>query len=154
MKTATIDPSSALHQLKIQEKGGERYIWDPVRKKFVVLTKEEWVRQMFIQILSDYFSFALMSVEKKIKVHNQTKRFDLVILNQKLEPILLAEFKRPEVVIDRKSFDQAFLYHSVLNVPYLLISNGVKHYVCQANIEKGQFDFLDALPFTKLSNGI
>jgi len=150
MKEAVIDPSRALQQIKIKEENGARYVLDPVRKKYILLTKEEWVRQIFILILSDYFSPSKMAVEKRIKVDQLTKRFDLVIMDHSLKPFLLAEFKRPDVIINERTFQQAFLYHSVLKVPYLLVSNGIHHYLCHANPDLGKFEFLESIPFPKI----
>lgn len=141
-----IDPSKALQSLKIKENDGRRIIFDPVRRQWYVLTKEEWVRQVFIQILSEKVALSRVAVEKAITVNEQKKRFDLVIMDRQLQPFLLAEFKNPEVKLDNNVFRQAAIYNTALQVPYLLISNGFQHYLCKINFETQSFQFLSELP--------
>lgn len=151
MKKLNLDGSKALQSLSIKEEKGIRYVWDPIRRKYVQLTKEEWVRQIFVLILGDYFSFSNMAVEKGIKVNQRQKRFDLMVFDQQLQALVLAEFKNPEIAINQRTFEQAARYNSVLKVPYLLISNGVDHFLCKVNFEDMQFSFYKELPFTKIT---
>lgn len=151
MKKLNLDGSTALQSLSIKEDKGIRYVWDPIRRKYVQLTKEEWVRQIFVLILGEYFSFSNMAVEKGIKVNQRQKRFDLMVFDQQLQALVLAEFKNPEIAITQHTFEQAARYNSVLKVPYLLVSNGLDHYFCKVNFKEMEFSFYEELPFTKIN---
>jgi len=150
MKKLNLDASKALQSLTIKEEKGIRYVWDPIRRKNFQLSKEEWVRQIFILILGDYFSYSNMAVEKGIKVNQRLKRFDLMVMDGQLNALVLAEFKNPEVPITHSAFEQAARYNSVLKVPYLLISNGLDHYFCKVNFDHREFTFYEELPFLKI----
>ena len=143
----TINPEGILASLSIREQEGKRYIWDPVRRKHVVLTKEEWVRQIFIGLLSAYFPHARMAVEKRVRVNGLDQRFDLLVYDKQLSPILLAEFKNPDVPLDDSVFHQALRYNQVLKVPFLLLSNGIVHYLCKYAAEHGSYEFYETWPF-------
>lgn len=150
MKKLNLDGTKALQSLSIKEDKGIRYVWDPIRRKHIQLTKEEWVRQIFVLILGEYFSYSNMAVEKGVKVNQRQKRFDLMVFDNQLQALVLAEFKNPEIAITRNAFEQASRYNSVLKVPYLLISNGLDHYFCKVNFEHVEFTFYEELPFTKI----
>lgn len=141
-----IDASRALQSLDIKEKSGRRYVFDPVRRHWYLLTKEEWVRQVFIRIISEKVSLSRVAVEKSIKVNQRLKRFDLVIMDRQLRPFLLAEFKSPAINLNDQVFRQAAVYNSTLRVPYLLISNGFQHYLCRIDLETKAFTFLAEFP--------
>jgi hypothetical protein len=148
-KTLTINPEGVLAKLNIHEQDSRRYIWDPIRRKNVLLNKEEWVRQIFIGLLADFFPISRMAVEKRVKVNGLDQRFDLLIYDKELQPFLLAEFKNPDISLDDKVFHQALRYNQSLKVPYLLLSNGMVHYLCKYVSEQGRFEFYEDWPFEK-----
>ena len=127
---------------------GKTEIFDSVRKKYLVLTPEEWVRQNFINFLIEEKSYpsSLILIEKGLKVHQLKRRFDAVVYNNGGLPAMLLEFKAPQVNIDQQVFQQIANYNLQLKVKYLLVSNGIKHYCCEMNYETQKFKFLDNIP--------
>lgn len=123
-------------------------IFDEIRKKFLALTPEEWVRQNFIKYLVEEKNYpaSLISIEKGIKVNNMQKRFDAVVYDRKGNPTALIEFKSPKVAINQKVMEQISRYNLTLNVKYLIVSNGLTHYCCFVNRDNGQISFLDTIP--------
>lgn len=136
------------YQFKIRREAGKQFIFDIVRKKFIALTPEEEVRQHLIHyfIYSYKFPKALLSVEKKITLHGMTKRTDLVLYNRLAKPVMLVECKAPEVPINQLVFDQAGRYNLVLQVPYLMVSNGNTTLCACILFEDKTFRMLDSLP--------
>ena len=137
------------YPLRIKNENGKTMIFDEIRKKFVVLTPEEWVRQNFIQFLINEKNYppALMAVEKQLIINSLSRRFDLLAYNRKGEPFLIAEFKAPDVNIAQETFDQAVRYNMALKVKYIVISNGMQHFACEIDYEKKDFTFLKEIPF-------
>ena len=131
-------------QLRPGDKGEE--IFDEVRKKWLVKTPEEWVRQHCVMYLHHQlgYPFSLMEIEKGLSVAKLSKRADIVISNTSAQPIMIVECKAPEIRIDQKVMDQAGRYNSTLRVPYLLITNGLKHFCCRN--DDGKWTFLPAIP--------
>lgn len=127
---------------------GKRQIFDVVRKKFVSLTPEEWVRQNFIAwlIQAKKYPAGLIAVEKELSFNNMKKRYDAVIYNNKHVPAMLIECKAPGVSIIQKAFDQAARYNLVVKVRHLIITNGINHYYCSIDFEKGTYAFNDQVP--------
>lgn len=127
---------------------GKHLIFDSIRKKFVVLTPEEWVRQNFIQYLKQEKKYpeTLMAVEKQIKVNRQQRRFDLLIYSRNGQPILIAEFKAPGVKITQEAFDQVVRYNMALRVERVIVSNGLQHFACEIDYEKNSFAYLPEIP--------
>ncbi|MBS1634693.1 MAG: type I restriction enzyme HsdR N-terminal domain-containing protein [Bacteroidetes bacterium] len=125
---------------------GEPRIFDIVRKKFVDLTPEEWVRQHLIHFLVYHrqYPVALIGVEKQLKLNNTLKRTDVVVYNTALKPLLLVECKAPAVALDQAVVDQALRYNIPLQVPYVLLSNGLQH-VC-VTIQGQQVSFMETIP--------
>lgn len=123
-------------------------IFDIIRKKYVALTKEEWVRQHFIHymIQEKGFPLSLISVERGLKLLKIQKRYDIVIFNNKGEPKLIVECKSPEISLSQDAFDQAARYNMGLKVDYMIISNGIDHYCCKINYENDDYTFLDDIP--------
>ena len=131
------------------KKVGEKYeIFDIVRKKYVSLTPEEWVRQHLIHYLYHCkgYPLELMQVEGCISVNGLPRRFDLVIFDRNFSPFLLAECKQPLVAITQRTFDQACRYNLTLNVPYLLITNGLKHYCFSLVEAEHRFEYHAEIP--------
>lgn len=120
-------------------------IFDRLRRKWVALTPEEWVRQHFVDFLINAgFPESLMANEVGISLNNTRRRCDTVIYTRTLTPWAIVEYKRPSVQITQKVFDQIMRYNLVLGVPYLIVSNGLRHFAI-ANTPDGP-KFMDALP--------
>lgn len=135
-------------EFRIRETENRKEIFDPVRRKYVALTPEEWVRQHLILYLINVKKVpaALIGVEKRLLLNKMSKRFDLVVFSRSAQPILLAECKSPNVEVTEKVFDQAARYNLGLNVSYFLITNGLKHYSCRIDYEKTQYVFIGEIP--------
>jgi hypothetical protein len=138
-----------LYQPKIKEEEGKEFIFDEVRKKWVVLTPEEWVRQNFLQYLIQVKKYpaSLMAVEKEINVADTKKRFDIVVYDKNHQPFMIVECKEMNVVLDNKTLDQVLRYNIALQVPYLVITNG--SYCFGFSIGSGGMSAIDQLPFLK-----
>lgn len=130
-------------------------IFDEFRKRFVVLTPEEWVRQQFLWFLveSKQYPTSLIAVEKGLTWNRMQKRFDAVVHNKLGQPVMLLEFKSTNVQLEQKTFDQVAVYNLQLRVKYLLISNGLQHFCCLMDYEKRRYTFLKEIPdFTEINN--
>ena len=123
-------------------------IFDEIRKKFIILTPEEWVRQHVVQYLLQDKNYpkSYINVEKLIKINDLSKRYDIIVYQPNGAIYLLIECKAPEVTITQQTFDQIARYNLVLNAKYLMVSNGLNHYFCQMDFEKEQYNFLRELP--------
>ena len=132
---------------KVKRQSGALMIFDIIRKKFVVLTPEEWVRQHVIHYLveSKNYPVALIAVEREIDLYGLRRRFDVVAFDREGKPWLIIECKAPSVQLDQKVFDQAFRYNITLPAPYVAITNGIKHYCGNIHRTKG-FVFLPDFP--------
>ena len=124
-------------QLKTRSKNGLKEVWDIVRKKWVILTPEEFVRQQFIHFLhfDKHFPIERMSVEKQIIVNGRKRRPDLVLYDREFKVFLIAEFKSPEIILEQEVLEQAAVYNLDLEPTYILISNGAKSAICGKNAE-------------------
>ena len=124
------------------------YIWDIIRKKYLVLTPEEWVRQHFVNYLIQEKGYpsSLIANEIQIKLNNQKRRCDTVIYDSTLSPIVIIEYKSPEVKITQNVFDQIVRYNIVLKVKYLIVSNGMEHYCCKMDYNTMKFEYLSEIP--------
>ncbi len=136
------------YAFRIKSENGKRVIFDVIRKKFVVLTPEEWVRQNFIQYLKNEKKYpeSLMAVEKQIFVNNKQRRFDLLIYRRNGQPNLIAEFKAPNVKITQDTFDQVVRYNMALRVEKVVVSNGLQHFVCEIDYGKNTYSYLNEIP--------
>lgn len=136
------------YNFRIKTVQDKKMIFDCIRKKFVVLTPEEWVRQNFIQFLIQQKKYpeSLMAVEKQIKVNNNPRRFDLVIYRKNGQAQLVAEFKAPGVKITQNAFDQVVRYNMVLRVERVIVSNGLQHFACQIDYAQNSYSFLQEIP--------
>ena len=136
------------HGVKLrQDADGER-VWDPLRKKWLVCTPEEWVRQHVLNHLSHDLGCpgSLTSLEHTISLHGLTKRADIVVHGRAGKPLLLVECKAPHVKVDHKVFEQAARYNLVFRVPFLMVTNGLTHYCCRVDQVSGSVDFLPKVP--------
>ena len=132
----------------MKEQDGKIYLLDVVRKKYVQLTPEEWVRQNCLHYLRNVkkYPVSLLSVERGFKLNNLNLRYDIVAYNKQAQAILLVECKAPEVKIDQSTFDQIASYNLELKVPYLMVTNGMHHYCCVMDFENRKFQFLREVP--------
>ncbi len=123
-------------------------IFDEIRKKFIILTPEEWVRQHVVQYLlaEKKFPKSLLNVEKLLKINDLKKRYDVVIFNSDGTIFLLVECKAPEVKISQATFDQIARYNMTMKAKYLMVTNGLNHYFCQMDFENEKYVFLKELP--------
>jgi len=136
------------HTFRFKEEGNKTFIFDDFRKKFVVLTPEEWVRQNFLMYLITGLDFpkSLISVEAGLKLYQRVKRADIVVYNKQGSPVLIVECKAPEIKLNEKVFDQIVRYNMALQVNYMIVTNGLDHYCCQIDYEKQTYNFLKTIP--------
>ena len=134
--------------LKIKKEENKRYLFDPIRKTYLVLTPEEMVRQLLILYLISERNISKnrLALEKALKVNKMTRRWDLMVYAQDMTPWLLVECKAPEVKITQSVFEQISAYNLTLRVPYLLVTNGIETYCCEMDYEGETFRFLEAVP--------
>lgn len=123
-------------------------IFDVIRKKFIILTPEEWVRQHTVQFLLEEKKYpkSYINVEKLIKVNDTSKRYDIAVFKPNGELFLLIECKAPEVAISQNTFDQIARYNLKLKAEYLMVTNGLNHYFCQMDFANEKYVFLKELP--------
>lgn len=137
-----------MFNLPTKSKENKNFIFDSIRKKWLILTPEEWVRQHCVQYLINNkgYPIGLIQVEKKLKVNQREKRYDIVCFNQEGKINLLVECKRPDVKITQRTFDQISQYNYALKSDLIMITNGLEHYYCKMNFEDKKYVFLDKLP--------
>lgn len=135
-------------EYKIRQYAGKKQIFDPMRRKFVSLTPEEWVRQHFTNYLITYKGFpaGLMTNECVINLNGQKKRCDTVLFDNTLKPLLIVEYKAPNVPVSQAVFNQIAAYNWVLKVKYLIVSNGLNHYCCLIDYESQNVHYLEEIP--------
>ena len=135
------------YTFKIKNSGNGDYIFDEIRKKYIKLTKEEWVRQNCVKFLINEKNFpsVLINIEKTIKINKINKRYDIVVYKPDGRIKLLVECKSPEIKINQKTFDQIAVYNMNLKSEQLMVTNGLEHYYCEINYEKGHYTFLKDL---------
>jgi hypothetical protein len=143
-------------QLRFKNSENKQWVFDILRKKFVILTPEEWVRQHVIHYLKNQYGYplTLMASEKKILINGLTKRDDLVVFSSDGTIKIAIECKAPEVQINQGVFDQLARYNLQLNAPFLMVTNGLKHYFCSINAEKQTYEFLKDVPYYSKSESI
>ncbi|WP_024993991.1 type I restriction enzyme HsdR N-terminal domain-containing protein [Phocaeicola paurosaccharolyticus] len=136
------------YEPKISIKEGKRFIFDILRKKYIALTPEEWVRQNFVQYLINFKGFpkGLLANEVKISLNNTIKRCDTVLYSRDMSAKLIVEYKAPHIEITQAVFDQITRYNMVLKVEYLIISNGMNHYCCKIDYTNNSYTFLKDIP--------
>jgi len=134
--------------LKYKTENNKRLVFDTVRKKYVVLTPEEGVRQHFVHYLMSQLDYpaGLIAIETVVKINTLNQRADVVVYNRKGKPVMIIECKAPKVKIDNSVFEQAARYNLSLGVDYLLVTNGIKHYCAQLDKENRSYKMLKAIP--------
>ena len=134
--------------IKIANENGHQTIFDVLRRKYVALTPEEWVRQHFVHYLIEHKGYpqSLMANEIQLTIGNKKLRCDSVLYDRSLKPRMIIEYKAPTVNITQKVFDQITVYNMLLHVDYLVVSNGIKHYCCRMDYDNQKYLFLDDIP--------
>jgi len=124
------------------------HIFDVIRKKFVVLQPEEWVRQHWVHHLieSKKYPKSLINVEKQLVINSLKKRYDIVVFNSDGSIRILIECKSPKIKIDQTTFDQIAQYNMSLKAEYLIVSNGLEHFYCKMDFEQEKYAFLRDIP--------
>ena len=133
------------YTFKIKNIENEDYIFDEIRKKYIKLTKEEWVRQNCVNFLvkEKKFPQVLINVEKTLKINKLSKRYDIVVYNSDGSIKLLVECKSPEIKITQKTFDQIAIYNMSLNADLLMLTNGINHYYCKIDYKNQCYKFIN-----------
>lgn len=136
------------YSFRITGKEGEEMILDHIRRKYVRLTPEEWVRQNFIMYLVNEGKYppGLIAVEVMSGFNNMRKRVDILIHDRSGKPVMIVECKSPEVGLNDKVFDQIVCYNMGFRVPYLVVTNGIDHYACKIDLENNKYEFLLVIP--------
>jgi hypothetical protein len=136
------------YPIKISGTAEHPSIFDILRRKYVALTPEEWVRQHFIHFLVEQKKYpqTLLANEVKLKVGNKNLRADSVLYTKELKPKMIIEYKAPHIQITQKVFDQITVYNMLLHVDYLIVTNGLQHYICKMNYKSKTYLFLDDVP--------
>ena len=135
-------------ELKLRKQNGKDYVFDRLRKQYVRLTPEEYVRQHFINFLIEHknYSESLMNNEIGIEIGNVKRRCDTVLYDKFMNPILIVEYKSPAVKITQETFEQIVRYNMALCVPRLIVSNGLEHFCCKIDYEKNGYEFEKDIP--------
>lgn len=133
----------------IKESDGKTVIFDIIRKKYLILTPEEWVRQHFVHYLINHLGYVktLISVEHGLKYNKLQKRTDIIVHDRKGDPLVLVECKAPEYNLNQKVLEQAMMYNRVLNAEYIIVTNGVEHSCLRVNSANKSVEYLSSLPF-------
>jgi len=132
----------------IKSEGGRKYIFDVIRKKFVALTPEEWVRQNFIRYLNEekQYPLALIAVESAFPLFKTNKRSDILIHNRSGKPVAMVECKSPEVKVNTAVFEQIIRYNLSYELKFLMVTNGMQHYCCMLDHNTKSIVFLKEIP--------
>jgi hypothetical protein len=143
-----------LYNFRFKNSENKVSIFDAIRKKFIILTPEEWVRQHVVQFLLEEkrYPHSLINVEKILKVNGLRKRYDVVVYNQDGSIFILIECKAPEIKIAQATFDQIARYNMTMRASFLMVTNGLNHYFCQMDFENEKYHFLEELPNYKLNS--
>ena len=136
-----------VYEFRFKEAALKTLIFDDIRKKYIVLTSEEWVRQNFIRFLINEkrFPVSLIAIEKKVTYNTLTKRYDVLIYNNAV-PVVLVECKAPDVKLTQTALDQIARYNFDLKVKYLIVTNGLQHIYCKMDYSNGTYHFIPELP--------
>lgn len=134
--------------IRLKETGGKTFVFDPLRKKYVALTPEEWVRQHFVNFLIAHKGYpqGLMANEVMIRLNHTTKRCDTVLYRKDLTAQMIVEYKAPHIKITQEVFNQITRYNQVLRVDYLIVTNGLHHYCCKMDYTTMSYSFLKNIP--------
>lgn len=136
------------YQIKVRKSNGRDQIFDILRRKYVALTPEEWVRQHFIHYLVDHKGYpsSLLANEVPLQIGSKTIRADSVLYDNHLQPRMIIEYKAPTIPLTQKVFDQISTYNLLLHVDYLICSNGLQTYACRMDYDNQKYLFLEDIP--------
>ena len=136
------------YEIKFREQCGKRQIFDFLRRKYVALTPEEWVRQHFVHYLVSQKGYpkGLLANEVELVVGKKKLRCDTLLYNRVLKPQMIIEYKSPEIELTQRVFDQITVYNFLLHVEYLIVSNGRQHYCCRMDYDQQSYQFLRDIP--------
>lgn len=136
------------YNFKIKNSQNKTLIFDKLRKKYVVLTPEEWVRQHFIHFLIEEkkYPVTLIAIEKQLIINNLKKRTDILIFNRKGNPEIIIECKAPSIKISQDTFDQIARYNLKLKARFLIVTNGLSHFYCKMDFKNKTYHFLKEIP--------
>ena len=144
MTTLNLPP----YDVKLRGTREKPEIFDFLRRRYVTLTPEEWVRQHFVHFLIDHKGYpkGLLGNEIELKIGEKRLRCDSILYNNVLAPRMIMEYKAPSVAITQKVFNQISTYNLLLHVDYLIVSNGLQHYCCRMDNAQGRYEFLNDIP--------
>lgn len=147
-----IDYTLYRDKLQLKKEQGKTFIFDPIRKKHLVLLPEELVRQLVLQflILNRNYNKNLIRTEQGLKVNELSKRCDILIYDEHFSPFLLVECKSSKIAITQKTFEQIARYNLPLKVKYLLVTNGIQSFCCEMDYEAQSYSFLPEVPLAKI----
>lgn len=136
------------YNIKVKNEDGRRKIFDILRRKYFVITPEEWVRQHFIHFLIDHkgYPVSLLANEVALSVGDKVIRADSVLYDKNLSPRMIIEYKAPHIKLTQKVFDQISAYNLLLHVDYLIVSNGIETYICKMDYAQQTYIFLETVP--------
>jgi len=136
------------YDVRLSDEGGRRRIFDVLRRRYVALTPEEWVRQHFVHFLMDVKGYpqGLLANEVELRLGDKSLRCDTLLYGKAMTPRMIIEYKAPHIKIQQKTFDQVVAYNLLLKVDYLVVSNGLEHYCCRMDYERNSYEFLKDIP--------
>lgn len=139
------------YQFKLKQKGTGTQIFDVIRKKYVTLTPEEWVRQNFLHYLTQdrKYPAPLIAVEASLKYNQLQKRMDILVYDKAGKPHLMVECKASSVQISQDVFDQIARYNMAFKVKYLVVTNGMNHFCCLMNYSTNTYQYLEQIPLAE-----
>lgn len=134
--------------LKVSKLGNNQFVFDILRNKNIQITPEEWVRQHFVHFLINQKGYpkSLMGNEIPLQLNGMKKRCDTVVYDRMLKPLMIVEYKAPHIKITQEVFNQISRYNFVLQVQYLIVSNGLYHYCCKVDYDNKSISFLSDIP--------
>jgi len=137
-----------VYDFRYTERENKKYIFDIIRKKYVLLTPEEWVRQNFIRYLLEEKGYiqSLVRVEMFFKLNRLSKRADIALFDRNGKPKVLVECKSPKIAISQVVFEQVARYNLSFKVDFLVVTNGMQHFCCKMDYEKKSYTFLKEIP--------
>lgn len=136
------------YDFKLKSNQNKTLIFDNLRKKYLVLTPEEWVRQHFVQFLIDEkkYPISLIALEKQLTINNLKKRSDILIFNKEGNHEIIVECKAPSIKITQDTFDQIARYNLKLKAKFLIVTNGLEHFYCKMDFKNKTYIFLKEIP--------
>ena len=140
------------YRFRFKNRENKIYIFDAIRKKFMLLPPEEWVRQHVVRYLLEdkQYPYSHINVEKQLLVNGIKKRYDIVVFDPQGGIEILVECKSPKINITQEVFDQIARYNLQLRAKYLMVTNGMDHYFCKMDFERKRYDFLEDIPYYEL----